>query len=113
MARPAWSALGIFGGFGWNFEGDGRERELVSVRIAGRVAAIILQGPFWNALLAVVGVLEVIHPTEEGDVAFDDGCESFVGIGFVTGDAGSELWDEAGMVELFFFIGAQVGLGAG
>src|SRR5439155_5747236 len=48
------------------------------------------------------------HPLREREVSFDDGRQTMVQIGLVTGNAREELRDELGVVEPLFLLGAQV-----
>src|SRR3954463_8232365 len=83
------------------------------MRKACRISSVLLQGPFGDALLPVIGVLQMVDPPEETHVALDNGSESFIRIGLIAGNPGRELRHEAGMIELFFLVRAQVSLGAG
>lgn len=55
----------------------------------------------------------MVDPGEEWNVILNDSAEAFIGIGTIGRDVKTELGDEAGMVEVLLFLGAQVSLGAG
>ncbi len=76
------------------------------------IAAVIGERPLRDALLAEVGILDMVHPRKETDVAFDDGAKPLDGVRLVTGDARGKLRHEPGMVEHLFLRRAQVGLRA-
>src|SRR5438067_3423693 len=77
-----------------------------------RIAAVILEGPVRDALLAKVGDLQMSRPLREGEVSLDHRCQALVQIGPVAWNPRAELRNELGVIEPLFLLRAQVRLRA-